>query len=189
MIRPGALVSLAALALLAGCGGGDTTTVINQTTTTVAGDTSSSTTTESTTETTSTEDDDSAEDGGVEAGDDDSGPVLSLKSFSSPTGNIGCLMSAKSVRCDIGKKQWSAPRPPDCPEEVDSGQGLTLPATGPASVVCAGDTVLNPQAPTLDYGSSSRIGSITCHSDESEVECENESGGSFSLSIEEYDLN
>ena len=49
--------------------------------------------------------------------------------------------------------------------------------------------MLNPQAETLQYGSSSQVGSITCESDDSGVECENQSGGDFSLSREEYDLN
>ena len=99
------------------------------------------------------------------------------------------MMSAQVVRCDIAEKQWTAPRPSSCPSEVDFGQGLTMKATGPAKVVCAGDTVLNPQAPTLAYGSSSQIGSITCTSTEADVECANSSGGSFKLSRESYELN
>lgn len=178
----------AAAALLAGCGGSGDTTVINNTTTTVASeDTGSTTSTASTaTESTTTTTTDDTNDGGVAAG-----PVLSLKSFKSPSSNIACLMSAKSVRCDIAEKQWSpGERPADCPTEVDYGQGLTLPASGPATLVCAGDTVLGDTgAQVLDYGSSSRIGSITCTSAESGMECENESGGSFSLSREDYVLN
>ena len=99
------------------------------------------------------------------------------------------MMSAQVVRCDIAEKQWTAQRPSSCPSEVDFGQGLTMQATGPAKVVCAGDTVLNPQAPTLAYGSSSQIGSITCTSTEADVECVNSSGGSFKLSRESYEVN
>jgi hypothetical protein len=178
------LAILAAL-LAGGCGGsGDTTVINNTTTTTVAsGETTSTTASTTTASTTTSATDDS---GGVAAG-----PVLSLQSFRSPTGNIACLMSGRSVRCDISERSWSPPqRPADCPSEVDFGQGLELPASGAARFVCAGDTVLgDTSAQVLDYGSSSRIGSITCTSAESGMQCANESGGSFSLSREEYVLN
>lgn len=167
------LIALVAAALLAGCGDGDTTTVVNETTTTVVGDTSSTTTdSSSTTSTTS--------------GDD--GSVLSLEAFQSPSGNIACVMTPKFARCDISERNWEpAAAPGDC--QLDYGQGIELTASGSASFVCAGDTVLNPDAETLPYGSSSQVGSITCDSEESGVECENVSGGSFSLSREDYDLN
>lgn len=175
----GILAALACLAALAGCGDDGDTTVINQTTTVTesSSTTASSSTTESTTST-------AADDGA-----DESGPVLSLKSFQAPSGNIACAMTGKSARCDIAEKDWSAPRPADCPSQVDSGQGLTLNATGAAQVVCAGDTVLNPDAPTLEYGSTSQIGAIVCASMESGVSCTNSSGGAFTLSRESYDLN
>jgi hypothetical protein len=165
-------------ALLAGCGDGDTTTVINQTTTTV---TAGGTSTDSTSTTTATTDDDAD-------GDGDDGPVLSLKAFQSPSENIACVATQRFVRCDIAERDWSPPAAPaDC--QLDFGHSIQMPAAGSASFVCTGDTVLNPQAETLPYGSSSRVGSITCESDEAGIECENESGGSFSLSREEYDLN
>lgn len=177
-----ALATLALLALaLAGCGGGDSTTVINQTTTVTesSSTTSSTTSTESTAPTSTTADD----------APDEAGPVVSLKAFQSPSGNIACAMTGRSVRCDIAEKDWSAPRPADCPSQVDSGQGLQLNASGAATVVCAGDTVLNPQAPTLEYGATSQIGAIVCASMESGVSCTNSSGGSFTLSRESYELN
>ena len=170
------LIALLGAALLAGCGG-DTTTVINETTTTVAADTDSTTST--------TTDDDSVDD---DDSDDDGGSALTLEAFQSPSGNVACVMTAKYTRCDISDRAWNPPAAPgDC--QVDYGQGIQLPAEGPASFVCAGDTVLNPEAPVLEYGTSSEVGLITCESDESEIECENASGGKFSLSREEYDLN
>lgn len=97
-------------------------------------------------------------------------------------------MTAKSVRCDIAEKTWTAAWPQGCPGSSDFGQGLTLGATGAAAVACAGDTVLNPQAPVLEYDSVSRVGPIGCESDESGIECSNASGGEFSLSRNEYEL-
>jgi Family of unknown function (DUF6636) len=182
--RIGAILApLACLGVLAGCGNdGDSTTVINNTTT-VTETAGSSTTNTAITESSSTT---TGGGGGDSSGSQD---VVSLDAFQSPSGNIACLMSAKGVRCDIAEKQWNAPRPPGCPKQVDYGQGLALDATGPAAVVCAGDTVLNPQAPVLDYGTASQVGSIRCDSQESGIKCENGAGGEFSLSREAYELS
>lgn len=172
-------MALIAAALLAGCGGSDTTTVIRETTTTVVdgSTTPDSTSTTSTTEPTSTEDS-----GGT-------GAPQSLKAFQSPTGNIACVMTAKLARCDITERDWNPPpHPSSCPDQVDFGQGIELQASGASQFVCAGDTTLNPQAPKLQYGSSSQVGSITCTSAESGMSCHNESGGSFTLSRQGYDL-
>jgi hypothetical protein len=178
-----ASVALLAAGLLAGCGGGNTTVVQETTTTVVDGssttDSTSTTTPETSTATESTTTDDS---GGT-------GSAQSLKAFQSPTGNIACLMTAKSARCDIAERDWNPPpHPSSCPDEVDFGQGIQLPASGPAQFVCAGDTALNPQAPKLDYGSSSQVGSITCTSAESGMSCQNASGGTFTISRQGYDL-
>ena len=53
--------------------------------------------------------------------------------FTSPSGNIGCMLSDDLVRCDIGARVWSPPpRPADCPDYSDYGQGILLHPTGPA---------------------------------------------------------
>ncbi len=172
-----ATAGVAALTLAA-CGDDGTTTVINNTTTTtVAAQTDATSSTSST----PTTDDSSTTDGGTSA--------TSLKTFQSPSGNIGCIMSAKSLRCDIREKDWSADRPAGCPSEIEYGQGLTLSASGPAEVVCAGDTALDPSAPTLEYGASSTAGPLTCTSNEAAMVCSNQSGGGFSLARESYSLN
>jgi hypothetical protein len=168
-----------AACLLAGCGG-DTTTVVEQTTTTVVDSSSTTDSVSTTNQTTTATSTDNA--GGT-------GAAQSLKAFQSPTGNIACLMTQKLARCDIADRDWKPPpHPSSCPDEVDYGQGIQLPATGAAEFVCAGDTALNPQAPKLDYGSSSQVGSITCTSAESGISCSNSSGGSFTISRESYDL-
>jgi hypothetical protein len=176
-----ALPIAAALALFAGCGGGDdTTTVVNNTTTTTVVESSSTTSSTQSTDSTTAESTSTAA--------EPTGQTLNLTSFQSPSGNIGCIMSAKSVRCDIAEKDWTADRPQGCSDEVDYGQGLTLGATGYAQVVCAGDTTLDPSAPTLDYGDSTKAGSITCVSAEAGMDCANDDGGHFRISRESYDL-
>jgi hypothetical protein len=176
-----ASAALLAAALFAGCGGGDTTTVISETTTTVASPdtTTDSSSTTSTTTTAST----TPNSGGAGAAD-------SLSAFQSPTGNIACVMTQRFARCDIAERDWSPPpHPSSCPDQVDYGQGIQLPANGAADFVCAGDTTLNPQAPNLAYGGSSRVGAIICTSTESGITCQNESGGGFTISRQSFDLN
>jgi hypothetical protein len=179
---------VAALALVfAACGDDEGDTTVVNTTTVIEGSDDATTAT-------TTPDEIDADDGDPDDGDDlvepdDDEPALALKAFRSPTGNIACMLSAKSVRCDIAAKNWTAPRPPGCPGEVDFGQGLTMNASGPAQVVCAGDTVLNPRAVVLEYGQTSRIGSIECESDDEGMDCSNDAGGEFSLSRDSYELN
>jgi hypothetical protein len=112
-----------AACLLAGCGG-DTTTVVEQTTTTVVDSSSTTDSVSTTNQTTTATSTDNA--GGT-------GAAQSLKAFQSPTGNIACLMTQKLARCDIADRDWKPPpHPSSCPDEVDYGQGIQLPATGAA---------------------------------------------------------
>jgi hypothetical protein len=72
--------------------------------------------------------------------------------FTSPSGNIGCILSDDLLRCDIGTRSWSPPlQPADCPDWSDYGQGIALHPTGPARFVCAGDTAMGGGA-VLPYG-------------------------------------
>ncbi len=171
-------VVLAAGALaLAGCGGDEETTV----TETVSASTKSTTTgtSESTSTTSST-----AEDGTVAPADI---MVKKLTGFSSPTGNIGCYIDRSSVRCDISDRDWDPPQAPaDC--DLDYGQGIELPAGGAPQFVCAGDTTLGAGKP-LAYGQSIGAGFLRCESLETGMTCiDAESGRSFTISKESYDL-
>jgi hypothetical protein len=114
--------------------------------------------------------------------------VLHLASFRSPSGNIGCEMVASFARCDIGQRSWKPPpKPSSCP--LDYGQGAGIGRSGKGYLVCAGDTALNPHGTPLPYGSSSRIGSITCASASSGVTCTNSGDGhGFFISRQSYRL-
>jgi hypothetical protein len=115
--------------------------------------------------------------------------VLHLKTFRTPTGNIGCEMFEGGARCDIRKRQWRpAPRPAEGPNEVGYGQGLEVPGHGEAAFVCAGDTTLNPGAASLAYGSASRIGASECISRADGVTCLNQAGHGFFISIQSYQV-
>ncbi len=113
-----------------------------------------------------------------------------LKSFQSPSGNIGCVVGPDGARCDIQQREWDPPqRPADCPEQVDYGQGLEVGQSGPGHLVCAGDTALNPEAPKLSYGNSVHVGDFSCTSSEAGVDCRDDGDGrGFFISKQSYRL-
>jgi Family of unknown function (DUF6636) len=105
--------------------------------------------------------------------------------FRLPSGNIGCAIFQSVLRCDIANGlRPRPPRPAGC--ELDWGFGLTLGRTGRARVVCAGDTVIDPTAPVLRYGSTWRRGGITCSSATSGLTCTNAAGRGFFLSRQSW---
>jgi hypothetical protein len=113
--------------------------------------------------------------------------VTELTGFSSPSGNIGCLIDRESVRCDIAERDWEPPpAPADC--ELDYGQGVRLTAGSTAELVCAGDTALG-GGTTLAYGDSIAAGLLRCESSRAGITCRDvESGRGFSIARESYQL-
>ncbi len=108
--------------------------------------------------------------------------------FRTPSGNIGCqgetARAGNTVRCDIARRSWSPPRrPAGC--VLDWGQGLVLERRGRARFVCAGDTALN-RGRILAYGTSRRVGGITCRSRTTGLTCANLDGHGFFLSRGAY---
>ncbi len=117
--------------------------------------------------------------------------------FKSPSGNIVCgygIAPDGSVSMECGIK--SGLKPPPKPIHCDAGDpnhkrvGLT--DTGRARpVLCAGDPgPLLPQieakAAVLRYGSSIKIGGITCKSATTGLTCQNRAGHGFSLSRQSW---
>lgn len=107
--------------------------------------------------------------------------------FNSPSANVGCVMDADYVRCDIAERDWAPPlRPADC--EFDYGQGIGLAAGEPAAFVCAGDTTLG-RSEVLDYGQSMTRGDLRCDSAESGITClDRNTGHGFAISRQVYQL-
>lgn len=110
-----------------------------------------------------------------------------LKSFGTPSGNIGCRLATKYARCDIKEHEWTAPpKPAFC--DVDWGGGLAV-SEKRASVVCAGDTAFDLSAPVLAYGARARRGDILCISREAGMTCKApRTGHGFFLSKQTYRL-
>ena len=132
LAAPAALLLVLA-ALVAGCGGGGTTTVIERTVTekvpveanggggNVAG-----------AETAAQKE--AAEKEAEEA--QEPSRTVHLKTFRSPSGNIGCILFEGGARCDIRKRDWSPPpRPANCSKQVDYGQGIEVSHSGEALFV------------------------------------------------------
>ena len=111
-----------------------------------------------------------------------------ITGFTSPSGNIGCMLASSFVRCDIQVRDWDPPpRPPDCPEATDYGQGIELDIGHRPQFVCAGDTAFG--GDPLDYGESLSAGAITCSSAEAGITCRDSgSGHGFTLARQAYRL-
>jgi hypothetical protein len=182
--RPPKLIAAAltvlAASIVAGCGGSDESVSTATVTSTATVETTASTTSEATTST-------GTNTGGAPPPADQQ--VTELTPFTSPSGNIGCYIDQKSVRCDIKKRDWDPPaRPASCNENVDYGQGIELRAGGSPGFVCAGDSALAGGDP-LPYGQSIAAGLLRCESEESGMSCrDTESGRGFTLSIQAYKL-
>ncbi len=104
--------------------------------------------------------------------------------FKSPTGDVYCTMSvsyddAASVACE-GGGTYAAPEP-ECAVHSAWGDRFAL-KQGEAPVAqCHNDTIRSnqPLAPTLDYGQSQTVNTITCTSEPSGITCTDASTGHF----------
>jgi hypothetical protein len=114
-------------------------------------------------------------------------PVLAEEfSFKTPSGNIHCAYDDNDgrayVRCDI--KSYTSTvrkRPADC--DLDWGYAFAIGARDKrGSILCAGDTVMNPDAEALAYGTSWKRKGITCGIEETGVTCANRRGHGFFVS-------
>jgi hypothetical protein len=96
-----------------------------------------------------------------------------LKEFKSPSGNIGCIMSAKFVRCDI--REHSYPNPPK-PHPCYGDWGGNVVGVGTrdeGEVSCASDSALDPAYPVLAYGDRIANRRFRCASKTKGVRCVN----------------
>jgi hypothetical protein len=109
--------------------------------------------------------------------------------FRTPSGNIACAASDAPValRCDI--RSGLRPTPPrrsNCP--VDFGDSVGMGKRGRPYLVCHGDTVIDPRARVVRYGSSIRVLGFKCTSRTTGLTCANASGHGWFLSRERYRL-
>lgn len=108
-----------------------------------------------------------------------------LAGFVSPSGNIGCVISASSARCDIGRYDYEPPAAPECPDTW--GDAVAVGSAGSQWVCHRGAP--DPGANVLDYGQELTEGEFTCSSAESGVTCRHDpSGASFRISRADVEL-
>lgn len=109
-------------------------------------------------------------------------PVLASAQdgFQLPSGNIHCMMWEGAIRCDILQADYARPpRPADCEQEY--GDSAELGPTGPARMVCHGDTVADPDNPVLRYGIIWRRKDLTCAAMPTGFRCTNAEGWGFEM--------
>ena len=107
-----------------------------------------------------------------------------LTSFSSPSGNIGCVISTEVARCDIRERDWDPGPPPETCKKT-WGQGTAVGAKE-AVISCTRGSVLGSKT-VLEYGRSVTEGNFTCTSSEAGMRCENTATGrGFSISRKTY---
>ena len=107
-----------------------------------------------------------------------------LEFFTSPTGNISCLFIVGpevSVRCDLAQLNRSfTNQPNDCGEDWGDSFGVTE-TSKRGELLCHGDTVADPSAQVLDYGSLINHSGITCASSKTGMTCQNGDGHGFTV--------
>jgi hypothetical protein len=114
--------------------------------------------------------------------------------FRTPTGNIGCAFSsgltgfeAPTVRCDIRSRLHPEPKPPaTC--RLDYGDSIQVFARRRPSLVCHGDTAIDPRSRVVAYGHEFSRAGITCVSRITGMTCTNRTGHGFFLSRESWRL-
>jgi hypothetical protein len=108
-------------------------------------------------------------------------------SFRTPTGNIGCQLTAAAAACDVLERTWELPpRPADC--DADFGQGAFVDGDR-SGLTCASDTPFDPDAEVLDYGTGWALGQVRCLSARDGVTCEHTgTGHGFAVSRDAYRL-
>jgi hypothetical protein len=89
--------------------------------------------------------------------------------FSSPSGNIGCVMWRHFTRCDIAHHTYPKPRRPrHCFGDYDGG---SIVVRRVPHFECITDTALGGRV--LHYGKSVRLGKFRCISRRNGMHCEN----------------
>ena len=113
--------------------------------------------------------------------------VSGAYTFRMPSGNIYCAyehydFAPFDLRCEIRSRvKPLPPRPKTCGDAV-WGAGYSMRQTGRAFVLCISDTIFDPKAKVLAYGTTWRGGGFTCTSKTTGLRCTNRSGHGFFLS-------
>ena len=115
-------------------------------------------------------------------------------SFQSPSGNFVCIMMVKAstgssaAACQAQHHTYAPPPPGQC-HLGGWGSQFNLDEGNSPHFECVGGVLAVPPMPTLDYGQTRSVGTITCESQQSGVRCTDSSSGHFfRLSSDTYEL-
>ena len=110
-----------------------------------------------------------------------------LDSFTSPSGNIGCIIYEEYLRCDIAERDWlPPPRPADCPSFTGYGRASAWTRTDRQRSSAPGTP--RSTADRLGYGQTHTSAGFVCTSEAAGLRCTNADGHGFQLAREAYDL-
>ncbi|MGG5818165.1 DUF6636 domain-containing protein [Falsiroseomonas sp. HW251] len=101
--------------------------------------------------------------------------------FQTPSGNIHCLFSAGTLRCDVLEHDHATPPPARGCSDPWPGH-LALNAEGQVTLPCRATSVHNDEAFVLGYGARWLGQGITCDSEEAGLWCTNGAGHGFQAS-------
>lgn len=109
-------------------------------------------------------------------------------SFRTPSKNVFCAYSVFTdepayLRCEIRSGIKPMPRHPRSSECV-WGRAIGMKKSGKPSYLCISDTVYDPAARTLAYGSTWSRDGFRCTSEQAGLSCRNRAGHGFFLSRE-----
>jgi hypothetical protein len=101
------------------------------------------------------------------------------RDFRSPSGKLGCAFYSDA----------STPRQVRCDWRGGDDEAVTVAVRGRARHIAATDTVLNPRAPVLAYGHTTRFGRLRCTSRRAGITCRStRSHHGFFVSVERWRL-
>jgi hypothetical protein len=109
--------------------------------------------------------------------------------FRMPSGNIFCAYEHYSfapfdLRCEIRSKLRPMPPRPEACRDAAWGEGYSMRQRGPARVLCISDTIYDPKARVLAYGTTRQFGVFRCSSSTAGLRCTNATGHGFFLGKE-----
>jgi hypothetical protein len=107
--------------------------------------------------------------------------------FRTPSRNIYCARIPNNfLRCDVRHLAHPAPRPRGC--QFDYGNSFGMTPRGRAHALCVSDSVIDPHAVVLRYGTTRRFGPFVCRSRTIGLRCTNRVRHGFFLNRTNYRL-
>ncbi len=113
--------------------------------------------------------------------------------FQSPSGNVQCNMGSADgatwAACEIRDHTWpTSPRPTPCMGSF--GNRISIRTGSAPEMSCHTDSLMGSGYPTLQYGQTQSINSITCDSEVAGMTCgDTDSGHYFFLFRDNYEMH